>query len=48
MEEPEAVAPPEPAAEEITVTRLADEEAQSVLDGVLDALGSAHHRPFSR
>ena len=50
--EPEVVAAPEVVVDEpageITVTRLADEEAQGVLDGVLDALGSAHHRPFSR
>jgi hypothetical protein len=28
--------------------RLDRERAQAVLDGALDALGSAHHRPFSR
>lgn len=33
---------------EIRVTRLADEEAAEVLNGVLDTLGAAHHRPFSR
>ena len=27
---------------------IAAERAQAVLDGALDALGSAHHRPFSR
>ena len=34
--------------EEIRVARLGDEEAIAVLDGVLDTLGAAHHRPFSR
>jgi hypothetical protein len=28
--------------------RLDSERAQAILDGALDALGSAHHRPFSR
>ena len=28
--------------------RLNPERAQAILDGALDALGSAHHRPFSR
>lgn len=28
--------------------RLDRERAQAILDGALDALGSAHHRPFSR
>jgi hypothetical protein len=28
--------------------RLDPERAQAILDGALDALGSAHHRPFSR
>ena len=47
VEEPPAVE--EPAAEgEITVSRLGDEEAAKVLDGMLDTLGAAHHRPFSR
>jgi hypothetical protein len=27
---------------------LAPEEAHAVLNGVLDTLGAAHHRPFSR
>jgi hypothetical protein len=35
--EPEPAAPPEPAI-----------DTAAVLDGVLDSLGSAHHRPFSR
>ena len=29
-------------------SRLDPERAQAILDGALDALGSAHHRPFSR
>jgi hypothetical protein len=37
--EPELRAGPEPAGEE---------QLRAVLDGALDALGSAHHRPFSR
>jgi hypothetical protein len=52
-EEPGIVAAPaEPVVEEpegeIRVSRLGNDEAQGVLDAVLDALGSAHHRPFSR
>lgn len=35
--EPPPVAPPAPAV-----------DAAAVLDGVLDTLGAAHHRPFSR
>jgi hypothetical protein len=44
-----AVTPPEPD-EEIVVTALAmeDDEVEAVLVSVLDDLGSAHHRPFSR
>jgi hypothetical protein len=39
----------EPSADgEIAVSRIGDDEAAAVLDGVLDALGAAHHRPFSR
>lgn len=50
VEEPvAAVAVPEPD-EEITVTAVAmdDEQVEAVLVSVLDDLGSAHHRPFSR
>jgi hypothetical protein len=44
--EPVAVAEPEPVA---PVAELLDgERAQAILTGVLDDLGSAHHRPFSR
>ena len=42
---------PEPPAEEPVVEEpqpLAAEEAHAVLNGVLDTLGAAHHRPFSR
>jgi hypothetical protein len=38
--EPEPVAEPEPAADAV--------DAEAVLAGILDDLGSAHHRPFSR
>ena len=52
VEEPAAVEEPiaieEPADDEIRVSRIGDEEATEVLTGVLDSLGSAHHRPFSR
>ena len=37
------VAEPEPA-----IDSAASERVQQVLDGTLDALGQAHHRPFSR
>lgn len=49
VEEPAAVAPPEPD-EEIVVTAASmdDDEVEAVLVAVLDDLGSAHHRPFSR
>ena len=43
---PEPVAEPEPAAE--PEPRIAGEKAEAALSGVLDALGQAHHRPFSR
>jgi hypothetical protein len=43
--EPVAAAPePEPAPE----PSLDEERAQATLTGVLDTLGAAHHRPFSR
>jgi hypothetical protein len=38
----------EPADGDITVARIGDDEAAKVLDAVLDTLGAAHHRPFSR
>jgi hypothetical protein len=42
--EPEPPEPPrEPASE-----GLGPQEAQAVLEGLLDRLGTAHHRPFSR
>jgi hypothetical protein len=44
--EPEPVAEPEP--EPVAVAFLDDERVEAVLVGVLDDLGSAHHRPFSR
>jgi hypothetical protein len=52
---PVAVAPPEPedpppppAVEEQPPTAIDRDHAESVLNETLDALGSAHHRPFSR
>jgi len=42
--EPEAPAEPEPAP----VATTGAERVQRVLDGTLEALGQAHHRPFSR
>ena len=41
--EPEPEPEPEPAPEP-----LADDAAREILTGVLDTLGAAHHRPFSR
>jgi hypothetical protein len=50
--EPEAPAPeadePAPALEEDPPTAVDRNHAKSVLNETLDALGSAHHRPFSR
>jgi hypothetical protein len=40
LRRPRAVAPP--------ASPMADDEALTALTGVLDALGRAHHRPFSR
>jgi hypothetical protein len=49
--EPETLAP-EPEAEPVAVepepAPLDAERAEAILTGVLDDLGSAHHRPFSR
>jgi hypothetical protein len=47
--EPVAVEPePEPEPVEPPSPTLDAERAQAILTGVLDDLGSAHHRPFSR
>jgi hypothetical protein len=47
--EPEPVAPePEPEPEPAAPPVLNDERVHAILTGVLDDLGSAHHRPFSR
>jgi hypothetical protein len=47
--EPEPVAPePEPVASEPAAPALDGERAEAILAGVLDDLGAAHHRPFSR
>jgi hypothetical protein len=40
--------PEPPVAEEPEPEPLAPEEAHAVLNGVLDTLGAAHHRPYSR
>src|SRR5918996_4338603 len=46
--EPEPVAEhPEPAAEQAEPPASDARHIQAILDDVLDALGSAHHRPFS-
>ena len=47
--EPEPVAEPEPTPEpEPEIATNGALEAQAVLEEALEALGSAHHRPFSR
>jgi hypothetical protein len=52
--EPVAVAPPEPEPapapepEPEPEPGFGSDDAREALDGMLDALGSAHHRPFSR
>jgi hypothetical protein len=49
--EPVAVAAPEPEPEPVpepAAPRIDEERAQAALTGVLDTLGAAHHRPFSR
>jgi hypothetical protein len=40
--------PEEPVEEEPEPAPIHPDEAHAVLTGVLDALGAAHHRPFSR
>ena len=40
--------PEPPVAEEPEPEPLAPQDAHAVLNGVLDTLGAAHHRPFSR
>jgi hypothetical protein len=47
VEEPEPDIP-EPAARDSAEPTLDPERAQEILDQMLEALGSAHHRPFSR
>jgi len=46
--EPEPVIATEPAPEPDPDAPLTPAVAQAALEGVLEALGSAHHRPFSR
>jgi hypothetical protein len=43
LAEPDAA---EPASE--SPAGIGEQRAREVLEGVLDNLGSAHHRPFSR
>jgi hypothetical protein len=42
------VAPDDVSTREKLAQELAAEEVTAVLTGVLDRLGAAHHRPFSR
>jgi hypothetical protein len=46
--EPEPVSKPEPVVTPPPAPALDGERAQATLTGVLDTLGSANHRPFSR
>jgi hypothetical protein len=47
--EPEPAPEPDPEPEPApTTTSIPPDEARAVLDDALDALGAAHHRPFSR
>jgi hypothetical protein len=46
--EPPAAPEPEDPLPAATTQQLDDDRAVAVLTGVLDNLGSAHHRPFSR
>lgn len=46
--EPEPTQDPEPAPEPGAAAAPDADRVQAVLDGTLDALGQAHHRPFSR
>jgi hypothetical protein len=47
--EPEPAPEPDPEPEPApTTTSIPPDEARTVLDDALDALGAAHHRPFSR
>jgi hypothetical protein len=46
--EPVADPKPEPPAEPEPLVATAADRVQQVLDGTLEALGQAHHRPFSR
>jgi hypothetical protein len=51
VHEPEPEPQPEPPAEPEPVAAEplpGEDEVRAVLDGALDALGAAHHRPFSR
>jgi hypothetical protein len=47
--EPQPEPPPEPEPEPVAAEPLpGEDEVRAVLHGALDALGAAHHRPFSR
>ena len=46
--EPETAEPDPAEPQEAEPAGIAPDEARAVLDGALDTLGSAHHRPFSR
>jgi hypothetical protein len=46
--EPPGREPEVPPAAQPEVAGLGDDETTAVLDGMLDTLGAAHHRPFSR
>jgi hypothetical protein len=49
VESAEQIAPDDPSTTHTKLAEeLAEEEVTAVLTGVLDRLGSAHHRPFSR
>jgi hypothetical protein len=48
LSEPEPDPEPAPEASEPDDNGLAPDDARAALDEMLDALGSAHHRPFSR
>jgi hypothetical protein len=40
--------PPQPAEPQPHPSAIASDEARAALDSMLDSLGSAHHRPYSR
>jgi hypothetical protein len=48
VEPPAAEREPQPAEPAPHPSGLASDEARAALDSMLDSLGSAHHRPYSR